>query len=218
MSAIPIAGAVIEGVGMAGQIGSNIAKAVPTWSEKEEKKRLKTDLKAMDSGSLGLDQAEKNQAIQNAMSAAGQQAGMAQAQVARDSLTDQGSRQIGQYTQAQGQIGKGVTQAGASAASQADAMSAQLAEARRQEIMGRLQQQKESAKQRQLLATQAAYDVSTDVREIGSKLSGSGMMTQAPAGGKTTGPAYDANGKLLAQADAAGMDASAGAAAAGGVM
>lgn len=169
------AGLAMQAIGQGFELGGNIAQMVPTWGERQDKQLLKRDMNLLRSGNLGLTQAERSQAIQRAMQAAGQQAGQAQMQVARDSLSDQGNRNLGQYAQAQQMIGQQATEAGAQSAAQADTLSQQLAEARRQEILGRLQDRIKTGMQRQMLQVEGAKNIGKQFQNMGK----SGMMGNA---------------------------------------
>lgn len=110
-----------------GAIGGGAIGAV---QDKQNKKALKE--------AQGLSDAERRQAVARAMENAGQQAGQAQTMVARDSLSDKGGRNMGAYKQAQGVIGQQAANAGAQASLQVDQLSQQIGEARRQEILDRM--------------------------------------------------------------------------------
>lgn len=131
-SATPL-GAVGGAVGTAAGAGLGALAGAIAGAEKNRK--IKKEFRRLQ----GLTNAERRQAVARAMESAGQQAGQAQMQIARDSLSDKGARNAGMYKQAQAAVGKQAAEAGAQAAVQVDTLSQQLAEARRQELLDRLE-------------------------------------------------------------------------------
>lgn len=198
-------GSVVPGVGNAvgagvGAAVGGLAGAASTIGQGKDKRRAKKqlagDYAAMQDGTLGRStEAERKQAVMAAMTNAGQQAGAAQQQIARDSLADGGARNMGAYTKAQQAVGAQAADAGSQASQQFDAMNKKTMEARRQEVIGRIDKARgvESGEQ------QLSYEQMTDaqqgagetlqmMREMGILPSTSGMVAK-PVGGvaPTTG-------------------------------
>ncbi|MCW4026639.1 MAG: hypothetical protein NWE76_04035 [Candidatus Bathyarchaeota archaeon] len=97
--------------------------------------------RALDEGTAGMSEAEKNQRKAKATEAAGQQVGAMQQDLSQQALASGGMQQ-GANTKAMLQLGGAAAEAGANASEQIEAQSAQIAEAKRQEAMAHYQQAK----------------------------------------------------------------------------
>ena len=96
---------------------------------------------AIDEGTAGMSEAEKNQRKAKATEAAGQQVGAMQQDLSQQALASGGMGQ-GANTKAMLQLGGAAAEAGANASEQIEAQSAQIAEAKRQETLAHYQQSK----------------------------------------------------------------------------
>lgn len=96
---------------------------------------------AIDEGTAGMSEAEKNQRKAKATELAGQQVGAMQQDLSQQALASGGMQQ-GANTKAMLQLGGAAAEAGANASEQIEAQSAQIAEAKRQETLAHYQQSK----------------------------------------------------------------------------
>lgn len=108
----------------------------------EANRELMKDVEAMREGDLGLSEQEREQLASEAQTAAGAQIQAQQAELTRERMGSGGGFG-GQYAEMQQQLGGQAAEAGARARADADKMSQQLAEARRAEILGRLERQQD---------------------------------------------------------------------------
>lgn len=106
---------------------------------KRAKRLLLEDLAKMERGELGLSDAEKHQMALRGDTAAAQQAGAMQRNIARAGLQ---TGMSGQAAEAQRNVAKEATEAATANRAAGNDLSARLAEARRQEALGRLDQQR----------------------------------------------------------------------------
>lgn len=164
----------------AARIGGNTGKRAPGYramrAPERAKKALLADIKAMDEGRLGLSEQEKGQLAMGAQQAAAQQAGAQQRELQRQTMAAGQSPFMGQAAQLQRDIGEQSQQAAAQAHLQADELSRQLSEARRQEIRARLDRQQDLSREKSKKAVKA-------IKDIG------GIIAKAVAAGMTGGAA-----------------------------
>lgn len=137
---------------------------------------LLSDLQKMQSGNLGLTNAQKRQMVSNAQTSAGQQIQAQQADLARQAMAA-GPAWSGQYAAAQQNLGQQAANAGAQAAVSADQLSAQLAAQQEAYIRSQLDAQKERQRQN------AQYVADTSEKAIGDIASNMEKAAGAAAGG-----------------------------------
>ena len=121
--------------------GSDIGIASGQWAGLEANRLLAADVEAMKQGELGVSQAEKDQASQMQAAGAAMQAQAQQQELARTQMA--GGGYSGQYAEAARGVGDVAAQTEATARAEQDEISRQQAEARRAEILGRLERQQE---------------------------------------------------------------------------
>lgn len=127
--------------GLAGDVGELAGAAVAGLAKPNRmyRQELRKDMAKLRSGDLGLSQAERQQFAADAARQAGAAQQVQSAELAR--LTKSDPSMTGKALQAQGDIAEAGALARSSAAKQASSISAQLAQTRRDAIMGRMQQQ-----------------------------------------------------------------------------
>ena len=121
--------------------GSDIGIASGQWAGLEANRLLASDVEAMKQGDLGIGQAENDQATQMKAAAAAMQAQAQQQELARNQMA--GGGYSGQYAEAARGVGDVAAQTEATARAEQDEISRQQAEARRAEILGRVERQQE---------------------------------------------------------------------------
>jgi hypothetical protein len=121
--------------------GSNLGIASGQWAGLEANRLLASDVEAMKKGELGMSQAEKDQASQMQAAGAAMQAQTQQQELARNQMA--GGGYSGQYAEAARGVGDVAAQTEATARAEQDEISRQQAEARRAEILGRVERQQE---------------------------------------------------------------------------
>ena len=170
------AGAALGPIGMAaggalGALAGGISGA-PSYAQQQQKKLLKKDTKDYKAGKLGLSPAEKRQIVADRMQQVGSGIGAEQRNIAQDSLSATGTRDVGKYAAASNALGQQV-QEGAAAAGR-DAMQADIQQqaARRAEILGRLDTGAAQAQQKQALAHQQLVDTIKGAGTMGEMFAG----------------------------------------------
>lgn len=146
------------------------------WAPGEAAEILRADVEAMKAGDLGLSEQEREQLASKAQTAAGAQIQAQQAQLARERMAGGGGFG-GQYAELQQQLGAQAGEAGARARAAADEASQRLAEARRAEILGRLERQQDRAREDIQAAREAIADVFTGVFDAAMTMQGAGAPT-----------------------------------------
>jgi hypothetical protein len=115
------------------------------------------DLKKMQSGDLGLSDAEKQQQISNQTDTAGRAVGANQ--MALGQLAAANPFAAGQLQSAARQGSQQVAQAGAQAAQNVDQLSAQMAQQQAEQIRQQLEQQRERRRENTQFAVQTALEI-----------------------------------------------------------
>lgn len=122
---------------------------------------------AVEAGTAGMSEAEKNQRKAKATEMAGQQVGAMQQDLSQQALASGGMQQ-GANTKAMLQLGGAAAEAGANASEQIEAQSAEIAEQKRQEAMAHYQQSK--ANKMALLDSAVGKLVSPSLTQAGKTL------------------------------------------------
>ncbi len=145
------------------------------WAPGEAAEILRADVEAMKAGDLGLSEQEREQLASKAQTAAGAQIQAQQAQLARERMAGGGGFG-GQYAEMQQQLGAQAGEAGARARAAADEASQRLAEARRAEILGRLERQQDRSREDIQAAREAVADAFTGIFDAVLTTQGAGSV------------------------------------------
>jgi len=123
-------------------LGSGASQGTGSFAGVETNKLLYQDVQALKEGDLGLSEAEKDQMAQAQQAAAAQQAQAQQEELNRQQMAS-GGGYSGRYAETARELGAEAGEAGAAARSEADRVSREQAEARRSEILQRLERQQD---------------------------------------------------------------------------
>ena len=136
---------------------------------------LAQDVDAMQAGELGWSDAEKEQYASEAQTAAGMQAQAGQQELARQQLAS-GTGFGGQYGELMQQMGGTAGGAAAQARAQANELSRQQGEARRAEILGRLERQQDRGRENIQWATDEYEEFIGTIMDVGLSSMGPGAI------------------------------------------
>jgi hypothetical protein len=146
-----------------------------TWAGPASNRMLRQDVDAMQAGELGWSDAEKEQYASEAQTAAGMQAQAGQQELARQQLAS-GTGFGGQYGELMQQMGGTAGGAAAQAQAQANELSRQQGEARRAEILGRLERQQDRGRENIQWATDEYEEYVGTVMDVGLSSMGPGSI------------------------------------------
>ena len=159
---------------------SNAGQAANTmfgsWIAPAANRQLREDAMALSEGTLGMTEAQKGSLASKEQALAGAQVAKQQEDINRKALASGGGF-AGQYAEATQALGGEAAEAGARAYARADEVSLQLAEARRAEILGRMERQQDRNRENVKWGTEQAFAVVGDVFDM--VLGGYGGVTSA---------------------------------------